>query len=92
MKQIESIAKPHAEAPAPLAIGSQKALPIRERVAITAQLAADFTGISRTRIYELLADGTIEGRIVRGRRLVLVSSLLKLLGESPSTAKRERAA
>jgi hypothetical protein len=66
-------------------------LPIRERVAVTANVAAQFTGISRTRIYELLADGVIEGRIVRGRRLALVESLLRLIGDSPSTT-RSRAA
>jgi len=64
------------------------ALPIRDRVAVTAELASQFTGISRTRIYELLRDGAIEGKVVRGRRLVLVDSLLRLLGEAPST-KRE---
>lgn len=63
------------------------ALPIRERYAVTAQTAAQFTGISRTRIYELLGDGTIEGKIIRGRRLVLVDSLLRLVGEAPSAKK-----
>ena len=91
MKQ-NPVSEPHADTAARLAVGSHKTLPIAERHAITAGLAAEFTGISRTRIYELLGDGTIEGKIVRGRRLVLVGSLLRLLGESPSTAKHERAA
>lgn len=69
----------------------QGALAIRDRYAVTAQTAAQFTGISRTRIYELLADGTIDGRIIRGRRVILVESLLRLVGEAPS-AKREVAA
>ena len=72
--------------------GSQKYLPIAQRYAVTAQVAADFSGLSRTRVYEFLADGLLEGKVVKGRRLVIVSSLLKLLGQSPSTAKRERAA
>jgi len=62
-------------------------LPIRERACVTARVAAEFIGISRTRIYELLQDGTLEGRIIRGRRVVLVPSLLRLLGEAPSTRK-----
>ena len=86
MKQIQAD-NPELAAPR-IKIGSHKTLPIAERHAITAGLAAEFTGISRTRIYELLGDGTIEGKIVHGRRLVLVSSLLKLLGESPSTKRR----
>jgi hypothetical protein len=56
-----------------------RSLPIRERAAISVQLAAEFSGISRTRIYELLNDKTIEGRTVRGRRLVLVRSLVKFV-------------
>jgi hypothetical protein len=65
-------------------------LPIRERHAVTVPVAAQFIGISRTRIYELLAAGEIEGRIIHGRRVVLVQSLLRLVGEAPS-AKREAA-
>lgn len=66
-------------------------LPIAERHGVTVQIASDYSGISRTRLYELIADGTIEARIVRGRRIVLVQSLLRFVGEAP-TAKREAAA
>jgi len=62
-------------------------LPIRERAAVTAQVAAQFTGISRSRIYELMRDGILDGRIIHGRRVVMVESLLRLVGEAP-TAKR----
>jgi hypothetical protein len=62
-----------------------KALPIRDRYAVVVPIAAEYSGISRTRIYELLADGTLEGKVVRGRRLVLVASLMKFMGEAPST-------
>jgi hypothetical protein len=66
-------------------------IPIEQRAGVTVPLASEFTGISRTRLYELLLDGTIEGKVVRGRRIVLVPSLLRLMGQSP-TAKREVAA
>jgi predicted DNA-binding transcriptional regulator AlpA len=68
--------------------GPTQSLPIREREAVTALTAAQFIGISRTRIYELLQDGTLEGRVIRGRRVVLVRSLLRLIGESPTTKRR----
>jgi hypothetical protein len=65
-------------------------LPIRERFGVTVAVAAEFIGISRSRIYELLADGTLDGRVIRGRRIVIVSSMMRMLGEAPST-KREMA-
>lgn len=63
-------------------------LPISERYAVTAPIAAQFIGISRTRVYELLQDGTLEGRVIRGRRVVLVESLMQMVNGAPST-KRE---
>ena len=58
-------------------------LPIRERYAVTVPLAVQFIGISRTRIYELLAAGELDGKVIHGRRLVLVESLLRMIGEAP---------
>lgn len=60
-------------------------IPIKQRVSCTVKDATLFTGISRTRIYELLGDGTLSGTTVRGRRLVFVKSLLRLLGEDQNT-------
>jgi excisionase family DNA binding protein len=68
-----------------------RSLPIRDRYGVTAATAAAYIGISRSRIYELLRDGTLEGKIVSGRRIVLVESLMKMLGAAPS-AKRDIAA
>lgn len=65
-------------------------LPIAQRHAVTVQLASEFSGVSRSRLYELLLDGAIEGKVVRGRRLVMVGSLMKFVGEAPS-AKRTAA-
>jgi hypothetical protein len=65
-------------------------LPISQRLGVRVGIAAAYSGISRSRIYELLAAGELEGKIIHGRRIVLVQSLLRMCGESPS-AKREAA-
>ena len=67
------------------------ALPIEQRYGVTVQVAAQYIGISRSRIYELLAAGELEGKIIHGRRIVLVDGLLRMLGDAPN-AKREIAA
>lgn len=74
----------------PQAVGNVTPLPIEQRYGVTVQLAAQYIGISRSRIYELLAAGDLEGKIVHGRRIVLVSSMLRMLGKAPD-AKREAA-
>ncbi|MFZ2079178.1 MAG: hypothetical protein WAV38_21525 [Xanthobacteraceae bacterium] len=68
----------------------RRRLPIVERFGVTVQMAAEFSGISRSRIYELLADGTLEGKTIHGRRVVVVQSLLRMCSAAPST-KREPA-
>lgn len=67
------------EAPTPM--------PIRERHAVTAGMAAEFIGISRTRIYEMLASGELEGKVIHGRRVVLVESLLRMVDNAPTTSR-----
>ena len=69
---------------------SAASLPVSERYGVTVPIAAQFIGISRSRIYELLAAGELDGKIIHGRRIVLVDSLLRMLGEAPNT-KREAA-
>jgi hypothetical protein len=69
--------------------GFERRLPIAERYGVTVQIAAQFSGISRSRIYELLAAGELKGKIIHGRRIVVVQSLLRMCGEAPST-KREK--
>jgi len=54
-------------------------LPIRERLGVTVQVAAQFSGFSVTRIYEMLAAGALEGKVIEGRKIVLVASLVKLV-------------
>jgi hypothetical protein len=70
---------------------SQARLPIEQRYGVTVQTASEFSGISRTRVYELLADGTIEGKVIRGRRLVLVASLMRFVGQAPTTNRKAAA-
>lgn len=80
--------QPQTVAPTDLAPAQKPSqLPIEQRYGITAPLAAQFIGISRTRVYELLASGEIEGKVIHGRRVVLVESVMRMLGKAPS-AKR----
>jgi hypothetical protein len=44
--------------------------------------AAAMIGVSRSRMYELDAEGQIRTVKVGGRKLVIVASLLELLGEA----------
>jgi hypothetical protein len=67
------------------------ALPVSERYGVTVRVAAQFIGISRSRIYELLAAGDLEGKVIHGRRIVLVESMLRMLGQAPG-ARRANAA
>ena len=66
----------------------RRRLPIAERFGVTVQMAAEFSGISRSRIYELLADGTLEGKTIHGRRIVVVQSLLRMCSAAPSARRR----
>ena len=71
-------------------ITGKKILSLKERFGVTVAIAAEYVGISKSRIYELLQSGELEGKVIRGRRIVVVQDLLRLLGEAPS-AKRETA-
>ena len=63
-------------------------IPLEQRFGVTVQFAAQYAGISRSSIYELLAAGDLDGRVIAGRHIVEVQSLLRLCGEAPH-AKRE---
>jgi excisionase family DNA binding protein len=71
-------------------ISCKKILPLEERFGVTVAVAAEYVGISKSRIYELLQSGELEGRIIRGRRIVVVQSLPRMCGQAPS-AKRSAA-
>ena len=68
-------------------------IPLEQRFGCTVQLAAQYAGISKSSIYEMLASGGLAGRIIAGRMIVEVQGprgLLQLCGQAPST-KRETA-
>ena len=64
-----------------------KKIPLEERFGVTVNVAAEYVGISKSRIYELLQSGELEGKIIRGRRIVVVQSLLRMCGAAPSAKK-----
>jgi len=55
-------------------------IPFRERITCSINEACYASSFGRTKLYELIGEGQLETRLVAGRRLVLVNSLLKLLG------------
>jgi excisionase family DNA binding protein len=68
-------------------VSGKKILPLEQRFGVTVAIAAEYVGISKSRIYELLQNGELEGKIIRGRRIVVVQGLPRMCGEAPS-AKR----
>jgi hypothetical protein len=56
-------------------------IPVRDRHSVTIAIASEFTGVSKTRIYEFIRDGHIESRKIHGRRLVIVQSLIDYLDQ-----------
>ena len=69
-----------------------KKLSLTERFGVNVAIAAEFSGISKSSIYELLASGDLAGRIIAGRMIVEMQGpqgLLQLCGQAPS-AKREK--
>ncbi len=63
----------------------QDHIPLEARISVGIDNAAKLTGLSRSRIYELMGEGKVRSVHIGRRRLVLVSSLRELLGESAST-------
>lgn len=56
--------------------------PLGARISVSIEDAAILTGLSRSRIYELIDANEIRSIHIGRRHLVLVSSLLELLGET----------
>lgn len=44
-------------------------------------------GISRSRVYELIADGTLDARKVCGRTLIIASSVEALIAAAPRVGR-----
>lgn len=66
-------------------------VPINQRISVTVDETVAASGLSRSTIYELIGDGTLESRRVGGRRLVLVRSLRKLIEGDAATESGEAA-
>jgi hypothetical protein len=64
-------------------------LPISQRYCVTVPVAQEFVGLSRSKLWELIKAGELESRLLHGRRVIMVASLMKLVGDAP--AKRAAA-
>jgi excisionase family DNA binding protein len=60
--------------------------PIIERLTITVDEACFATGLGRTKIYEAIGDGRLVSSKVDGRRLIHVSSLVRLVAPAEQRA------
>ena len=67
-------------------------IPLDQRFGVTVQFAAQYAGISRSSIYALLAAGDLDGRVIAGRHIVEVQSLLRLCGEAPRAKRQKKTA
>jgi excisionase family DNA binding protein len=56
--------------------------PLHERLSVGIDDAATLTGLSRSRLYELLSEGRIRSVAIGRRRLIPVASLRELIGEA----------
>ena len=59
------------------------AIPFDERLTCSVAEACTAVGLSRSKIYELIAGGAVETVLIGRRRLVRVPSLKRLLSSSP---------
>jgi hypothetical protein len=64
-----------------------RTLPISERYCVTVPTAVQYVGLSRSKLWELIKAGEVESKLLHGRRVILVSSLMKLVGEAPQDAR-----
>jgi len=70
-------------------------VPLEQRFGVTVQFAAQYAGVSKSSIYELLAVGDLAGRVIAGRHIVEVQGprgLLRLCGQAPSTKRENKTA
>lgn len=55
-------------------------------ITVTTRQARAMTGLGKTKLFELIGDGTIESTTIGRRRLVSVASLKRLLAPGTSEA------
>ena len=63
----------------PATSAASTAVPFAQRLTCTVAEACVATGLGRTKLYELIAEGHLDTIAIGRRRLVRVSSLLKLV-------------
>jgi len=88
-QQLESGVRngqPAGQSGAPVDDTGTRAIPFAQRVTCTVLDACEATGLGRTKLYELIGDGAVRTTTIGRRRLVLVSSLLRLLQPEGTTA------
>lgn len=59
---------------------------MNEKISVSVKEAAELSGLSTWKVYELLNTGEVEGRYVGSRRLVLYSSLRAFIEGLPQDA------
>ncbi len=57
------------------------AIPFAQRLTCTIEEACEATGLGRTKLYELIGGGHLDTTTIGRRRLVLVRSLRRLIGD-----------
>ena len=61
-------------------------VPFAQRLSCTIEEACQATGIGRTKLYEEMSAGRVQTTNIGKRRLVLVSSLLRLIDPQAASA------
>ena len=59
--------------------GKRQSIPFADRVTCSVRDAVEATSISRSRLYELMAQGRIEFRLQGRHRVIVVASLIRML-------------
>lgn len=65
----------------------ESAIPFAQRLTCTVNEACAATSLGRTKMYELIGDGSIATIVIGRRRLIYVDSLRVLLGLGTSESK-----
>jgi excisionase family DNA binding protein len=58
---------------------TEQRLPFRDRMSCTVAEACVATGLSKSKLYELMSEGCLRSTTVGRRRLVLMESLLEIV-------------
>ena len=60
--------------------------PVVERYALTIDEAAEASTLGRTKLFELIYDGTLKSKMVGRRRLIIAKSLREFIEGGPDEA------